>query len=99
MPTPRDHNVFYNLVFDEPSTTELLANLMRFKEFRRLLLGSLLTEECASLVKFEDIRTRTRLDDGDSPDVVIDNSDIYAFIEVKVKPWRELSKLISRILS
>lgn len=90
MPTPRDPNIFYKLVTDEVSTTELLSNLMRFEDFRRLLLSILLTQRCASQVRFEDISTRARLDEGE-PDVVIDNSEIYAFIEVKVVPWCRLT--------
>jgi len=89
---PRDLNVFHNLVDDEPSTTELLCNLMRFTAFRRLLLSRFLTDACASQIEFEDITTRARLAEGDCPDIVIANSEIYAFLEVKVDRYRELTQ-------
>ncbi len=87
---PRDLNIFHNLVDDEPSTTELLCNVMRFTALRDLLLGRFLTEPCATRIAFEDITTRARLGEGD-PDIVIENSDVYAFVEVKIDPFRELT--------
>lgn len=89
---PRELNIFHNLVDDEPSMTELLCNLMRFTAFRRLLRGRFLTEACASKIEFEDIATRARLGEGDCPDIVIANSDVYAFLEVKTDAYRELTQ-------
>jgi hypothetical protein len=89
---PRELNIFHNLVDDEPSTTELLCNLMRFTAFRRLLLGRFLTEACAPKIEFEDVATRARLGEGDCPDIVIANSDVYAFLEVKIDTQRGLTQ-------
>lgn len=78
-------NVFYNLVTDENSTTELLCNLMRFTAFRRPLLARFLSDTCACKVSWEDIDTQVHLPNCGCPDLLIENDELLALVEVKVK--------------
>jgi hypothetical protein len=81
---PRAANVFYNLVTDENSTTELLCNLMRFSAFRIPFLRLFLPEVAAGDVAWEDFDTQLATTDGGRPDLQIRNPGIVALIEVKV---------------
>jgi hypothetical protein len=81
---PRAENVFYNLVTDENSTTELLCNLMRFSGFRIPFLRLFLPEAVAKDVAWEDFDTQLAITGGGRPDLQIWNDDIVALIEIKV---------------
>jgi hypothetical protein len=81
---PRAENVFFNLVTDENSTTELLCNLMRFSAFRTPFLRQFLSETVASEVTGDDFDTQVDLGACGRPDLRIRNKDLVALIEVKV---------------
>ena len=83
----RDQNIFYKLVNDENSTTELLCNLMSFASFRRALLARLLPgSSFIDHIEHEDIDTQITLDSGNGrPDVVIDSDRIYSILEIKTE--------------
>jgi len=81
---PRAENVFYNLVTDENSTTELLCNLMRFSAFRIPFLRLFLPEATATEVVWEDFDTQLATTGGGRPDLQIRNNDFVALIEIKV---------------
>lgn len=91
---PRDPSLFYHLVDREPDMTELLCNLMRFDKFRCSILESLLgNEPCVARIRFEEINTRTTSDNDGSPDIVIENPEIFALLEIKTDPLRGLTKI------
>jgi hypothetical protein len=77
-------SVFHNLVSNENSATELLCNAMRFDALRSALLTLFFSDTCASKVTADDIDTQITVGRG-QPDLVIDNDEVYAFIEVKVE--------------
>ncbi len=81
----REQNIFYKLVRDENSATELLCNLMRFAAFRRPLLSLLFSEQCAGKIEYGAIDTQYHLDGSGRPDLVIDSDEVFAFVEVKVE--------------
>jgi hypothetical protein len=81
---PRVENVFFNLVTDENSTTELLCNLMQFSGFRIPFLRLFLPEALAKVVAWEDFDTQLATAGGGRPDLQIRNDDIVALVEVKV---------------
>ena len=68
---PRVENVFYNIVTNENSTTELLCNLMRFPEFRVQLLGLILPGANLSGVGWDDIDTQVDLGAYGRPDMEV----------------------------
>ena len=83
---PRDRNIYYNLVYDENSVTELLCNLMRIAVFRRALLSRLFAlGNVCEVVPFDDIDTQCRTADTGQPDVTIDSKEVYGFIKVKIR--------------
>jgi hypothetical protein len=88
---PRTGNVFYNLVTDENSTTELLCNLLRFDEFRLPFLRLFLSEATASEVSWGDIDTQGGLFNCGIPDLRIENDKLLVLLEVKVTPHLELT--------
>ena len=75
-------SVFDNLVTNENFGTELLCNTMRFDSLRRALVALFFTDECSSKIGVNDIDTQVSLDEG-RPDLVVENDDVYAFIELK----------------
>jgi hypothetical protein len=81
---PRAANIFYNLVTDENSTTELLCNLMRFSVFRTPFLRQFLTETLATEVAWEDFETQVEIEGSGRPDLQIQTKDVLALIEIKV---------------
>jgi hypothetical protein len=89
---PRTENVFYNLVTDENSTTELLCNLMRFAAFRIPFLRLFLSEASASDVSWDDIDTQIDFSSCGRPDLCIQNERLAALIEVKVTPGLGLTE-------
>jgi len=89
---PRADNVFYNLVTDENSTTELLCNLMRFEAFRLSFLRLFLSDAAASDLHWDDIDTQVELPSGCRPDLQIKNERFIALIEVKVSPGLGLTQ-------
>jgi hypothetical protein len=83
---PRAANIFYNLVTDENSTTELLCNLMRFSAFRTPFLRQFLSETAATEVAWEDFDTQVGIAGSGRPDLQIWTKDFVALIEIKVAP-------------
>ncbi|HUI05853.1 MAG TPA: hypothetical protein VL486_02485 [Verrucomicrobiae bacterium] len=82
-----DPNIFDGLVYNENSATELLRNLMWFGAFRRPLLTLLFSNECAEKIEFANIETQRSLGKFGRPDIVVDNDEIFAILEIKVKKW------------
>jgi hypothetical protein len=82
---PRSENVFFKLVTDENSTTELLCNLLRFPGFRIPFLELFLPARIAGEVKWEDFDTQVRLPEHGCPDLQIRNESVLALLEVKVR--------------
>ena len=77
-------SVFHNLVTSENTATELLCNAMRFDPLRRALLALFFSDACSSKVAGDEIDTQVSLAQG-RPDLVVDNEEVYAFVEVKVE--------------
>jgi hypothetical protein len=88
----RSFNVFHKLVTNEDTLTELLCNLMQFSVFRRAVVARLLEERCAATIEYADIDTQIVFRDYGRPDLVIDNDDVYAFVEVKIVLDRPLTE-------
>lgn len=83
---PRAESIFFNLVTEENSATELLCNLMRFTAFRRAVLGRLISPDIATDIHYEDIDTQNRALGCGQPDLVVQNNRLCALVEVKVRP-------------
>jgi hypothetical protein len=83
----RSTNIFFKLVKDENSATELLCNLMRFTPFRCALLARLFPGSgVVNQIEHEGINTQIALSGGNGrPDVVIEGDKILAIVEVKVE--------------
>lgn len=90
----RDQNIFYKLVNDENSTTELLCNLMRFASFRCAFLARLLPGTCFSdQIEHAVVDTQITLDSGNGrPDVVINDDRIYVLVEIKTDLYCTLTE-------
>jgi hypothetical protein len=85
-------NIFYNVVNDEDSTTELLCNFMRFTAFRRAFLNLFLPNNLASEVMWDAVETQVDLSGFGRADVVIQNDVLTALIEVKTTYERDLTE-------
>lgn len=84
--------VFYKLVNKEDDYTQLLCNLMqRNADFRNRVLRLFLSEESASEIKPNHIRTQCVLPECGRPDIVIQTPSLCALVEVKINPKRALS--------
>lgn len=82
---PRDQNIFYNVVRDENSLSELLSNLLQFESFRSVF-GGLLAEKLGFSIDFDydDIRTQFAIGLAGIPDIAIENDDCLLLIESKI---------------
>ena len=80
-------SVFYKVVKDENSFTELLCNLLMREVFRAQVLPLLVPELLPSGICAAGISTQELLDCG-RPDIVIRTAEICALIEVKLNPGR-----------
>lgn len=85
----RPVNLFYRIVRDENSTTELLCNLLAFKSFRDCFLRKILPPESLDLLgAFDYGHINTQFDFGENgiPDLVIDDEEnAIIVIEVKIR--------------
>ncbi len=90
----RLENIFYRAVKgDENSVTELFCNLMATKYIRDAILYGLgIDEKAIPLIRYEDISTQTKIDDCGIPDIVIENREVYIYIEVKTNPFTEVQQ-------
>jgi len=86
------NNIFHKLVVDEDNYTQLLCNLMvRFDDLRRTVLGLFLGDRLASRIEPHEIRTQICLPECGRPDIVIQAPRLFAVLEVKVSPVRDLT--------
>src|SRR5689334_942515 len=85
-------SIFYKLVTDEDSYTQLLCNFMRVSgEFRTRVLGLFLSQELASRVAPDHIRSQGVIQGCGRPDIVVKNEQACVLLEVKVDPKRGLT--------
>lgn len=83
----REQNIFYQLVTDENSTTEVLCNLLQYGSFRKSLFTAMFPgSKYSGGVAFDSIDTQLFSRESGCPDVTIDDSEFVAFIEVKTNP-------------
>lgn len=97
----RENNIFYRVLGNEDSVTEMFCNLLMFKPFREQFLSRILekikkihTQDKAlnnlTGLTYDDIDTQIAIEEG-RPDIVILNEKIKIFIEVKITKYRELT--------
>ena len=90
---PRDSNIFYNIVEDENSLTELLCNLLQFKPF--MTLFTCLIEEKLMLhdiaFDYEHIETQNSLGEKGIPDISVENEGLSLLIECKIEAGTSLT--------
>jgi len=82
----REQNVFYNLVRNENTLTELLCNMSKYQIFRRVIteeINSALGIQCP-VFEQGDISTQERDPEIGQPDIRIDSSDTLILVECKV---------------
>lgn len=85
-------SIFYKLVTNEDAYTQLLCNLMvRFDDFRKLVLQLFLQEDEALQIAPHEIHTQKVLPGCGRPDIVIRTAEICALVEVKVNRGRDLT--------
>ncbi len=84
-------SVFYNLVKDENSFTELLCNLLMHSRFRAQVLPLLCHEIPAASIMDATITTQEVDKDCGRPDIVIRTDTACAVVEVKLDPRRGLT--------
>jgi hypothetical protein len=84
----RDENLFYGIVHDENSLTELLCNLLKFSAFRALF-GLLISRTVGTEMppfSHADVVSQASSEDGDErPDIVIESGDWFTAIESKIR--------------
>lgn len=80
----RVKNIFYGVVNNENSMTELLCNFIAYKPFRDLFLNLFLPHDESNNFKFEDFQTQFTVELNNSrPDLVVTNEEYEILIEVK----------------
>jgi len=77
-------HIFYNVVKDENSLTELLRNFLEYALFRQLFFRQVLKLTDVQVPAADEITTQRRLGDFGQPDVYVSTSEADLFIEVKV---------------
>jgi hypothetical protein len=86
-------SIFFKLVTNEDSFTQLLRNLMvRSAGFRGRVLSLFLPEETAFRIRADELHTQQELLRCGRPDLVIDSQVLYAVIEVKVSLRRGVTE-------
>lgn len=100
MKIEREENIFYNLIKNETSLTEVFCNFMKYKIFRDLFMDivneKIKNEENKidkSIVKFQDFDTEVALNNQKNGRIDFQlqlNDGIYLF-EIKIDLFRELS--------
>lgn len=90
-------NMLRNVVRDEDPHTELLYNLMQVDDVRRPVLSRLFSPRCASRAAYRDIGTQVRLSANGCADLLIENLDVCAVLEVKISESRGLTENSQRV--
>ena len=88
----REENIFYRLTSDnEDATTELLCNLCRFEEFKKVIFDTLNINN--DHFSYNDINTQYVIPRKNKrPDIIIENMKTKIFIENKIFKHRRLGK-------
>jgi hypothetical protein len=86
----RIENLFYNVVKDENSTTEIFCNLMKIKVFRDKFLSLFLPTEVVQEINYENFDTQPSIDYG-RPDMIIENEEVSILFELKTSKWCKLT--------
>lgn len=90
---PRKRNLFYRIVDNENSFTELFVNILQIDAYRKVLI-SFFREQLSDQsidFSFEDITTQMESDGNGRPDIEIKNNNIHILIENKIDRKRELT--------
>lgn len=83
-------NIFLQIIQNENDLVNVLHALLVYEPFRKLFF-ELLTGEKDISIKWEDIASEYRLEQG-RPDLVILNKHIIIFIEIKFTEWCKLTQ-------
>jgi len=93
----REDNIFYNVIRNETSLTEVFCNFMKYKQFREIFLNLVaekneVFKKLKSHIKFDNFETEKVLDDNlGRADLVLEtNEDTYIF-ELKVEIYTQLT--------
>lgn len=89
----RKSNLYHNLVKNEDTLTELLANLLQFPAFKEFFTTFLANELSLSNFSFlyADVETQQALSEQGRPDLIIKNASFCVAIECKVDNSRGLT--------
>ena len=99
----RENNIFYNVIKNETSLTEVFCNLMHYKAFRDLFLSIVnkkrkklsLEEFQISSIKYNDFSTEKDLKEDGSRlgrgDLILKNKDDEYIFELKIEKYRKLT--------
>ena len=99
----REDNIFYNVIRNETSLTEVFCNLMKFKVFRDLFINIVnqkrkklsLAEFQISSIKYNDFSTEKDLKDDSSRlgrgDLILKDKDGEYIFELKIEKYRKLT--------
>lgn len=89
----RESNLFHNLVVNENTLTELLANLLQIQPFRDRFASLIIKKTGFSdfSFRYKDVQTQRTLPGLGRPDLVIENESFCILIECKVEDDRELT--------
>lgn len=94
----REDNIFYNVIRNETSLTEVFCNFMKYKQFREIFLKLVAEKnesfkELKSHIKFDNFSTEKVLDDKQGrADLVLEiNEDTYIF-ELKIEMYTRLTE-------
>ncbi|GGD98313.1 hypothetical protein GCM10010911_66390 [Paenibacillus nasutitermitis] len=80
----RVQNIYYGVVTNENSMTELLCNYMAYKPFRDLFLGLFLSNEELERFEYDHFQTQYTVElNNCRPDIVLSNDEYEILIEVK----------------
>jgi len=93
----REDNIFYNVIRNETSLTEVFCNFMKYKQFREIFLNLVaekneLFKELKSHIKFDNFITEKVLDDNlGRADLVLELNDEQYIFELKIEMYTRLT--------
>ncbi len=87
----RPNNIFFRLVRDEQTLTELLCNMLNYKIIKDIFFGVIFDKQIPNNIDYNNIHFPYPLYNKSIPDLAIINDDLECLIEIKVKIRTELT--------
>lgn len=91
---PREKHIFYNIVSDENSFTELFCNLLQYPLFREVFIALIKekTESSDVFFEYENVLTQFNTENNGIPDILIETDVLTILAENKIDKTRTITE-------